>query len=186
VRKSTEPKSTDGGRKPGPTEGAGDYRILGVLYPADAPVWYFKFAGTAAQVTANEAEFDKVAKSVKLQASPTALPTFDLPAGWTRTGPRTVTRGPVTTKIDETLKFGTPAEPLELTITYIPGGGLLSNLDRWATQLGVQNFEADDIPKLTKTIDANGVKGLRVDMRGPKNPSAKGGPMMGALPPGHP
>src|SRR4051794_6221539 len=46
VSKVQVPKSTDASRpkveEPAP---GGDYRILGVLYPAEAPAWYFKFAG---------------------------------------------------------------------------------------------------------------------------------------------
>ncbi|MDB5311110.1 MAG: hypothetical protein JWO38_5312 [Gemmataceae bacterium] len=164
------PKNPDEGKT------ATEYRILGAVYPADSPVWYFKFAGTADQVAGHEAEFDKVAASVRLQADPTALPAFNLPAGWTKTGPRTVTRGPITTKIDETLRFGPPDAPQEVTITYVPGGGLVQNLDRWAGQVGI-DFDADDVPRYTSPFDATGGKGLRVDLRGPKNPAS--GPMMG-------
>src|SRR5438552_1096518 len=67
------------------------YRILGAIYPADNPVWYFRLAGSVEQVGRYEAEFDKLAASVKQQADAAAVPAFDLPTGWTKTGPRTTT-----------------------------------------------------------------------------------------------
>lgn len=164
---------------------ATEYRILGAVYPADAPVWYFKLTGTAEQVAAAEAEFDRLAATVKPQADPTALPTFTLPAGWTKTGPRTVTKMGMSFTTDEVIKFGPPGAQQEVTVTYIPGdaamGGLVPNLKRWAGQVGA-DFEPDETDakrteqKYTKPI--TGANGLRVDFRGPQNPAAAGGPMM--------
>jgi hypothetical protein len=74
----------------------------------------------------------------------------------------------------------TPDGKYEITVT-LSKGGVLENLKRWAVdpnQLGAKSFDAADIPKVTKTFDAKGVKGLRADLRGPNNPS-RGGPMMG-------
>lgn len=160
---------------------AGAYRILGAAYPADDPVWYFKYTGTAEQIAKYEAEFDKLAASVRLQADPKAMPTFDLPTGWTRTGPRAVSRGGIQLRIDETLKFGTSDAPQEITITYVPGGGVRENVGRWLTQVqgNAAKTSVDDLAKYTRAFDASGVKGLRVDVSGPKNPAAGGGPMMG-------
>ncbi len=176
VQVSTVPKADVGKGAPNAGVGAGEYRILGALFPADAPEWYFKFTGSTAQITTYEAEFDKLTKTVKLQADPTAVPAFDVPAGWNRTGVRVVDRGGIQIKTDETLRFGSPAAPQEITITYIPGGGLGQNLERWAKQVGATDLAPD---KVTQKFDANGVKGLRVDLRGPKNPTGGGGPFMG-------
>lgn len=169
---TTVPKSEKGDKDAPPA--AGGYRILGALVPAGQPgwFWFFKFTGTADQIAAHEAEFDKLAKSVKLQADPTALPAFELPAGWTRTGPRVMgAGGPVQVRFDEVLKVG-PDAGLECTVSYA-GGGAKGNLDRWAGQVG-----ATDAGKATTEFDANGVTATRVDLRGPKKPSM-GGPMMG-------
>ncbi len=170
VQSYTVPKTTESGKSL-VQPGAASYRILGALYPADRPEWYFKFTGSAAQVEAYEAEFDKLIKTVKFQADATAVPAFDLPAGWTKTGPRVVNSGGIQIKTDETIRFGPPAAPLEITVSYIPGGGIQGNLVRWAGQLGLVDFGPDEMAKATQVFDANGVKGLRVDLRGAKNPT---------------
>src|SRR5450432_1321898 len=41
------------------------YRILGALYPADNPVWYFKFAGSIEELTKHEGAWEKLIVSVK-------------------------------------------------------------------------------------------------------------------------
>jgi hypothetical protein len=177
IRSYTVPRTTEPGGK-GPA--AGEYRILGAIYPADNPVWYFKFAATAEQVEKYEAEFDRLAATVRLQKTAEALPEFKVPEGWTRTGPRTVSRGVISTRIDETLRFGPPEAPLEITVTFVPGGGVLQNVGRWADQVGVPRPKQADLDKYTRELPADGGKGLRVDLRGPRNPATPtGGPMSG-------
>ena len=170
------PKSTDSGKKDAgdpppaaPAAAGGDYRILGAMFPAGKPgwYWYFKFVGPAELVGTHEADFDKMAKSVKLQADPTTVPSLDLPAGWARTGPRVTGGGGVQMRFDEVLKVG----GLECTVSYV-GGGVDGNVGRWAGQVG-----APPAAKATTEFTANGVTALRVDLRGPRNPV--GGPMMG-------
>ncbi len=186
----TVPKTTDSGKKdtgnpvPAPAAAGGDYRILGAMYPADNPVWFFKFSGPVDVVAKYEADFDKLTRTVKLQTDGTELPAFDVPAGWTRTGSRTVQTeiGPI--KTDETFKFG-PQSSLEVTITK-SGGGVEQNLGRWVKMIGLKQ-SPNDKDKYTKAFDVVGGKGLWVDLQGPRNPATKGGPMMGGgLPPGHP
>ena len=159
--KTDAPKPVDKGGMGLPAPTAGERRILGALFPAAKPEWYFKYIGAGDQLAANEAAFDTLIKSVKLQADVTAVPAFDLPAGWTKTGPRTVNSGGIQIKTDETVRFGTP--PQEITISYIPGGGLAQNLSRWAGQIGATDF---DPATGTQKFEAQGVTGLRVDMRG--------------------
>jgi hypothetical protein len=177
VEKYNVPKTSEPSRPALVADGT-EYRILGAMYPAGQPgwYWYFKFAGPADEITAQEANFTALAKTVKLQADPSALPSFDLSEGWTRTGPRVDSRGGVQVKFDEVLKVGA----VECTVSYV-GGGKDFNLNRWAGQVGAAPVAA---AKGTTEFTANGVTALRVDLRGPKNPvSGKGGPMM---PAGHP
>lgn len=147
------------------------YRILGTMYPANNPVWFFKFSATVEQVAKYETDFDKLAASVKLQADPSAMPSFALPEGWKKTGPRTSKVGFTT---NEVLKFGPAEALLEVTITS-SGGELKANVKRWADQVGA-DYEPDDLVGMAKPFDAAGGTGLRVDVRGPQNPA--GGPMM--------
>lgn len=166
------PKSTEStGRAPGPAGPAagaagaagGEYRILGAMYPADDPQWFLKLTGPADAVAKNEADFDKLAASFALPAGGSKVPAFTPPGGWRRAGPRSIHA--------ETVR--TP-DGLEMTVTASVGG-VKANVDRWAGQVG-----AADAPDATRPFEAAGVKGLRVDLKGPKNPAAGGmGPMMG-------
>jgi hypothetical protein len=170
VNSYTVPKTTDSSKKdigdPAPAAG-GEYRILGAMFPADNPQWFFKFTGPADALTPHEAGFDKLLASVSLP--PDGSPEFTTPEGWTR-GPG---RAGI---VIATLR--TPDGKYEVTITSSTGG-VVPNLKRWAIdQLGAASFGAEDVAKCSKTVDAKGVKGLRVDLRGPKNP-AGGRPMMG-------
>jgi hypothetical protein len=182
VTKTQVPKTTEPSR-PGPAEpAAGGYRILGAMFPTDQPgwYWYFKFVGSSDKIGAQEAAFDKLIRSVRLQADTAKLPSFDAPDGWTRTGPRVDNRAGVEVRFDEVLKV----DGLECTVSHV-GGGKEFNLNRWAGQVGAA---PGDTAKAVTEFDAGGVKALRVDLRGPKDPSAqRGGPFMGGkLPPNHP
>ncbi|MBP3959799.1 hypothetical protein J8F10_31515 [Gemmata sp. G18] len=167
VQTYAAPKS-EGGKAPGAVEAATEYRILGAMYPAKDPEWFFKMSGPADQLAKYEADFDKLLASVSLPAN--GPPKFDAPEGW-KTGPGRA--GIVVATIR------TPDDKFEVTVTSSIGG-VEANLRRWAVQqLGAKDFGPEDVAKVTKPIDAKGVKGLRADVRGPNNPSPKGGPFMG-------
>jgi hypothetical protein len=157
------PKATEREAKPE----AADYRLLGAMFPADDPVWFFKFSGTAEQVAKYEQDFDRLLGSVKLRTDG-KLPEFTLPNGWKRGGPR----GEF---VAETIKLPEPA--LEISITQSQGG-VAGNLNRWVGQIGLKSGP-DDREKFTRNIDAAGGKGVRVDLKGPKDPATMRGPMMG-------
>ncbi len=167
------PKTTEAARAekepgpaPGPVAAGGDGRILGAMFPADNPQWFFKLPGPADALTPHEAGFDQLLASVSLPAN--GPPEFATPEGWKR-GPG---RAGI---VVATLR--TPDGKYEVTLTS-SAGGVEGNLKRWAVdQLGNANFDAS---KITKIVEAKGVKGLRVDVRGPKMPPmGGGGPMMG-------
>ena len=143
----------------------GDYRILGAMYPADDPTWFFKFTGPADQVAKYETDLDQLFASVKLQGGE-AVPAFTLPPGWKAAGPR---EGMI--RISEVIR--PPDSTLEVTVT-VAAGDLVPNVQRWADQVGMRGSQS----KYTRAFDAAGGKGLRVDVFGPKNPAARG-PMMG-------
>jgi hypothetical protein len=162
------PKSTEKNE-----QAVSEYRMLGAMFPTDEPVWFFKFSGPADELTKYEAGFDELLKSVKLNGA--ASVDFTAPKGWTKGAGR-----------DGFVKVVATATPpdsnLEVTVTQ-SGGGVQMNLGRWVGQIGLK-AGTDDLAKYTKTIEtASGVKGLRVDLKGPKNPVTNRGAMM---PAGHP
>ena len=172
VRSYTVPRASEKSGGPvAPVAVGGDYRILGAIYPAESPLWYFKLTGSAADLTKHEADFDKFIASVKLAGD--ALPTFTLPDGWVPGGPKSISRGGVTVPFDQTIKIGA----LELTISKSQGGAL-ANVNRWAEQVGAAEVEQGDLGRYTREFAAADGKGVRVDVKGPKNPAVRR-PMMG-------
>jgi len=159
-----------------------DYRLLGAMFPAEEPEWFFKTTGKAAQLAKYEAEFDKLLTSVRFvpdKDKVPQLPTFTAPADWVRTGPRTVRSGGIALQIDETLRFGPPDDPLEITVTQAKGGNTERNVSRWADQVGYRYTKYSDLKKVCQEVKGDGVVGLRVDAAGMKNPAAPRGPMSG-------
>jgi len=157
------PKATERGDARSETS---EYRLLGAMYPADNPVWFFKFSGPAASITKYEADFDKLIASVSTGNA--SKPDFTPPEGWKR-GPG---RGGV---VVETVL--PPEAKLEVTITQ-SAGGVEGNLERWVKMIGLPPGPTD-VEQFTKPIAAKDVKGVRVDLRGPKDPATSRGSMMG-------
>lgn len=168
VEKYTAPKATDAGRG-GLAAEAGEYRLLGAMFPADDPVWFFKYNGPAAEVARYEADFDKLVASVRLSGN--APLEFTPPEGWVR-GPGRAGIVVATVKTKDGKQ--------EVTLTQ-SAGGVEQNLSRWVGQIGLRPG-ADDVAKYTKVIDAGNAKGRRVDLTGPKDPTTSRGPMMGGRP----
>jgi hypothetical protein len=159
VTKTTVPKETEAPKSE-------DYRLLGGMFPAEHPGWFFKYNGPIAEVSKYEADFDKLLASVKLNGD--APLEFTPPEGWERGPGRD---GFV--KVFATVK--TKDGKQEVSITQ-SAGGAGPNLDRWVGLIGLKPG-IDDMKKYTKVIEAKGVKGLKVDLKGPNDPSTKRGPM---------
>jgi hypothetical protein len=150
-----------------PVAGKGEYRILGAMFPADEPTWFFKLTGKADALAAHEVEFDKFLTSVKFPDGPKKPPTYDLPAGWKSEGARGMRA--------DTIHLGAGDSAPEISVIAAMGGAK-ENVQRWAGQLGATT----DFARATKEVTTTGgVKGLRVDLTGPKDPAASGGPFMG-------
>ncbi len=172
IQISTAPKADIGKPdigKGGPEPAAGEYRILGAMFPADAPEWFFKMPGTSEDLAKYDADFDKLLASVSLAPNG---PKYDAPAGW-KEGP-----GRPGGIVIATIK--TPDGKYEVSVSSAQGD-VFGNVRRWSVeQLGNTVFGREEMAKATRTVEAKGVKGLRVDVRGPKKPPmGGGGPMMG-------
>ncbi len=177
IESYTVPRDATSRSQPTVSKDDRKYRLLGAMFPAENPVWFFKFAGTSEQVTRHEREFDALVRSVKLRPDVALVPEFAVPAGWTATGPRVSKRMGTAIRIDETLRFGEPGESLEVTITSSSGGSTVQNFVRWAGQMGNTDPSGEDFAKSTREFESLSGKGILVDLYGSNNPA--GGPMMG-------
>jgi len=160
---SSRPKAT--AESPPLTETKGDYRILGAMVPAQNPDWFFRFSGLSADITEHEAEFDQFLKGVRFPQGTSNPPVMDLPEGWKQQragGFRYAT-----------VSFSSDGKPFEIAISTAKGG-LQGNLQRWwTTLLGNPPREDGDYMPYTTSVDfPGGLRGARVNMAGPKNPSA--------------
>lgn len=153
---------------------ASEYRILGAMFPADQPEWFFRVLGPADKLTPHKDKFVKMIESVRFPNGLSKEPMFDLPSGWKLGGGRPgqaiggiMIAGPVeTVLIDGDKTF-------EITVTPATGEPF-ANVRRWAVDLlGNPDFTRADLPNVTKPIETQSVKGLLADVRGPKNPAAR-------------
>jgi len=149
-------------------ENTGSYRLLGVMVPADDPMWFFTVSGGADDLARFEAGFDELARSVCFKGEKT-VPEYAAPAGW-KVGPG---RGDIVRAT-----INPPDSKLEVTVVW-SAGGVDGNLNRWVEQLG-NTYRPGDDAKYTKVVEAAGGPVRRTDIRGTKNPKA-GGPMMGKM-----
>ncbi|OWK34700.1 hypothetical protein FRUB_09542 [Fimbriiglobus ruber] len=147
------------------TPTGGEYQILGAMFPAAEPVWFFKATGKTEVLSEYQAAFDQFLATVRFPNGPDKPPVYDLPAGWKSTGKADSIRL-------DTVQFGPADKPLEMTLIQA-SGGVTANVNRWAGQVGATADAAKSTREITTTA---GVKGLRVSLTGPKSPS--GGPMM--------
>jgi hypothetical protein len=89
-------------------------------------------------------------------------PTFAVPPGWKDLGAQSM----------RFAQFQVSAEDPTALVTVIPlgreSGDLLSNVNRWEGQLGAPPSKAEDLAKVSKQIDVNGVAVTMVDLSGAK------------------
>jgi hypothetical protein len=131
-----------------------EYAILGAMFPADAPAWFFKLTGKREAVEAAAPAFDSFVKSVRFPNGLQNAPVWDLPKDWTE--------GPA-----REMRFATLVMPDGLSISVSQAaGGLKGNIDRWAGQVG------GDATPTTPITTTSAIAGQRVLLTGPKNPDA--------------
>ena len=172
------PKTSDSPRPGSETEkveapATGEHRILGAMFPADKPEWFFRVVGPVDKLDPQKAKFVKMLESVRFPNGIGKAPVFDVPEGWKLGGGRpgqamggVMIAGPVeTVLIDGDKGF-------EITVTPAQGEPY-TNVHRWAVLLlGNPAFTPAEMPIVTKPIETQAIKGLLADVRGPKNPAA--------------
>jgi hypothetical protein len=154
-------------------ESAAEYRILGAMYPADNPAWFFKLTGKATELAKHTEAFDNFLQSIRFPNGPSGEPQWTLPQGWREGASRMVMGIPL-----KTIDLGPAEAALQLTISQA-GGGLQGNLERWAGQVGAPATPPELAIQTRIVTTTAGEKLLRVDLTGPKNPASSRPPFMG-------
>src|SRR5689334_21261120 len=72
-----------------------DYTILGAVFPAEDPKYFFKLAGKADDVAKHAAVFDELIESVQFPNGPDKPPTWTKPEGTRDGGPRQMRIGTI-------------------------------------------------------------------------------------------
>jgi hypothetical protein len=159
IRAYKVPKDTQA-EKPPAVEGK--VRLLAAILPHGGDTWFFKFVGPSAEVTANEATFDRFIQSVRFPEQGTEPISWAVPEGWQYEGPKQIRYA--------TFRFGTKDNPLEVTVFKFGGqaGSTLENVNRWRRlDLGLEEIGPIQLSRYTKGIQVADIKGTLVDMSGP-------------------
>ncbi|CAN5285656.1 hypothetical protein BH10PLA2_BH10PLA2_34340 [soil metagenome] len=143
------PEQRDGSRE----------RMLAAVIPHDDENWYLKLQGPEAVVAAHKAEFDEVLRTFHF------VDKKDQPAEWTT--PKGWKKLPATERRYATLELEDEKNPLQITVTMLPGGGMVvPNINRWRKQLGLNWITAMDLPRVSTEVKIASGKAIAVDIVG--------------------
>ena len=114
-------------------------RMLAAIVPGSPQNWFFKMTGEPDQVKAEFDNFIQFMKSVTLNGD---KPEWKLPENWTQE--------PGSSMRFATLKVKETDPDVELSVIPLPAGSdqtadLLSNINRWRGQVGLDSISAEDI-----------------------------------------
>jgi hypothetical protein len=165
-------------------------RILGSILSSDTMTWFFKMTGSETLVEQQKPAFKEFLSSVKFQAAPgkaeateasraistnvrsipgagpdmaggEGKPTWQVPAGWSEQPPSAM-------RIGSFAVTGENGAKADVSVIKLGGmaGGVLANVNRWRSQLGLPPVEESGLDKLITTQDVGGVKVTFVDLSG--------------------
>jgi hypothetical protein len=134
-------------------------RMLAAIIPHDDENWFLKLQGPEAVVAAHKAEFDEVLRTFHF------VDKKDQPAEWTT--PKGWKKLPATKGRYATLELEDEKNPLQMTVTMLPGGGMVvPNINRWRKQLGLNWITAMDLPRFSTEVKVASGKAIGVDIVG--------------------
>ncbi len=140
----------------GPGKEEGPMRLLGAILPHDKRVWFFKLSGPAELVTAQQANFNALLDSIKLNsaspgdenqtdANPSSVNPaagasvgFKLPPGWTQQSEKPLRIVSFTVAQDQ--------QSAEVIVSSLPAGSgtYEENVNRWRGQVGLPPLSAGE------------------------------------------
>ncbi|MCS1407459.1 MAG: hypothetical protein M2R45_00617 [Verrucomicrobia subdivision 3 bacterium] len=159
-------------------------RIVTAYLHQDNLTWFFKLTGPSHFVETEKPAFTEFLATINLakmerefrsrsttqtppqMTSPSRqLPEWEVPAGWQSTPPKSsmlLASFAISDAMDG---------PAELTVSILggDGGGLLPNINRWRSQIGLSPLDVASLPEVTNQLDLNGIQGILVDMTGSDN-----------------
>ncbi|MCA9120739.1 MAG: hypothetical protein H6822_32635 [Planctomycetaceae bacterium] len=150
------------------------HRMLGAVVPQGDREWFFKVTGANEIVSRYSDDFTEFVKTISFGDDDKSDPQWQLPSGWTQE--------PGEGMRFATISIPTDEQPLELTVIPLPvqpNAGLLENINRWRSQLGLSALDAESLPKETTSIELPTGAATLVNLVGKSGASA---PMASAGP----
>lgn len=148
--------------RPGPP-----HRMLGAVVPIGQREWFFKVTGANELVAGLADDFTKLIESIQVGEGEDVDPEWTLPAGWTEE--------PGAGMRFATIKIPTDEQELELTVIPLPkqpSVGLLDNINRWRTQLGLDPTDAAGLAQESVAIKLADTTATVVNLVGKSGASA--------------
>jgi hypothetical protein len=137
-------------------------RMLGAIALAPPYGWFFKVSGPDEVVAPRQEAFETFLKSVKFSPRPGKEPTWTLPEGWKQLEGNE--------NRFATIQMGTNDEPLDMTVTQLgmrdsdETAYLLSNVNRWRSELGLSPLDPSQLAKETRKLQAGPQEIVLVDL----------------------
>ncbi len=160
--------------QPAPT-----HRLLGAILPHGDQLWFFKTIASEESVKPHLGDITALITSIRFAADgkPDGKPSWTLPKDWRELpgdGARTAT-----------LQFGSPAAPLEMTVTKLAKNedddkAILANINRWRRQMSLA--PTNTLSDVHEQKTAEGQRVAIVTLAGRPNAAAMP-PMAGRTPP---
>ena len=176
----------------GSSPGSGDKtRILAAILRRDGVPWFFKMAGDDALVAEQKPAFIEFLKTMTFEptgasaalppshppigggmmppgqapapAAPSAQskPAWQVPAGWQETAAGQFLVAKFLVKGADNTQAA-----VNVSVSAGEGGGLVENVNRWRTQLGLDRLAEGDVGKLVTPLDVGAGKAALVEMAG--------------------
>ena len=125
-------------------------RMLVAMMRQSGRVWFFKVVGPSVRIESLRPTFDTFLKSVQIEKSPEAKPTWNLPTGWVQkagTGMRFATLDTDSSANPVTIIVSSLRQTLDDWDQY-----LLSNMNRWRRQLGLGPIRPEELSESIKNL----------------------------------